>query len=200
MRASALRADGALIDPRGSNAAEIYHRVLATDPNNAIANQGLSEVVAELLTRATELLKTGQIDSVRALNARASEIGLADTAIREIKAKLVAEEQRIGNVARLLKEAQQFMNDGFITEPPDQNAVARLLEVRRLDANNAAARDMLSMAAGRLSEVAREAYDAGLKADAQHFLELALTVTPDVPEWRALRDSWAAENSKGTKQ
>jgi serine/threonine protein kinase len=199
-QASALRANGALINPTGSNAAEIYHRVLATDPNNAIANQGLSEVVAELLTRATELLKTGQIDAVRALNARASEIGLADTAIRELKSKLAAEEQRIGNVTRLLNEAQQFMNDGFITEPVDQNAVARLLEVRRLDPNNATARDMLGAAAGRLAEVAREAYAAGLKSDAQHFLELALTVTPDVPEWRALRDSWAAENGKGTKQ
>jgi serine/threonine protein kinase/tetratricopeptide (TPR) repeat protein len=199
-QASAYRANGALINPPGANAAEIYHRVLATDPNNAIATQGLSEVVAELLTRATELLSTGQIEGVRALNARASEIGLSDTAIRELKAKLGAEEQRIGNVARLLNEAQKLMNDGFITEPPDQNAVARLLEVRRLDPNNTQARDMLNAAAGRLAAVAREAYDAGLKPEAQHFLELALTVTPDVPEWRALRDSWAAESAKGAKQ
>jgi len=198
-QASAYRANGALINPPGSNAAEIYHRVLATDPNNAIATQGLSEVVAELLTRATELLSSGQIEAVRALNARASEIGLSDTAMRELKAKLGAEEQRIGNVARLLNEAQKLMNDGFITEPPDQNAVARLLEVRRLDPNNVQARDMLNAAAGRLAAVAREAYDAGLKAEAQHYLELALTVTPDVPEWRTLRDSWAAESAKGGK-
>jgi hypothetical protein len=59
---------------------------------------------------------------------------------------------------------------------------------------------MLNAAAGRLAAVAREAYDAGLKPEAQHFLELALTVTPDVPEWRALRDSWAAESAKGAKQ
>jgi tetratricopeptide (TPR) repeat protein len=199
-QASAYRANGALINPPGANAAEIYHRVLATDPNNAIATQGLSEVVAELLTRATELLSAGQIEGVRALSARASEIGLSDTAIRELKAKLGAEEQRIGNVARLLNEAQKLMNEGFITEPPERNAVARLLEVRRLDPNNTQARDMLNAAAGRLAAVAREAYDAGLKPEAQHFLELALTVTPDVPEWRALRDSWAAESAKGAKQ
>jgi tetratricopeptide (TPR) repeat protein len=198
-QASAFRAAGALINPPGNNAAEIYHRVLATDPNNAIATQGLSEVVAELLTRATEFLNTGRIDEVRALNARASEIGLSDTAIRELKAKLGAEEQRIASVARLLNEAQQLVADGFITEPPEQNAVARLLEVRRLDPGNAAARDMLSAAAGRLAAVAREAYDAGMKTDAQHYLELALTVTPDVPEWRALRDSWAVEGTVGAK-
>ncbi len=199
-QASAFRASGALINPPGSNAAEIYHRVLATDPNNAIATQGLSEVVAQLLTRATEMLAAGQIDAVRELNARASEIGLSDAAIRELKSKLGAEEQRIGNVTRLLNEAQQMMDDGFITEPPDQNAVARLLEVRRLDPNNVRAREMLNAAAGRLAAVAREAYAAGLKAEAQHYLELALTVTPDVPDWRALRDSWAAESIQGGDQ
>ena len=197
-QASAYRAGGALINPPGTNAAEIYHRVLATDPRNAIANQGLSEVAAELLTRATELLRTGGIDAVRALNARASEIGLADTAMRELKAKLGAEEQRIDTVARLLDEARQLLADGFITEPANDNVVARLLEVRRLDPNNAAARDMLNTAAGRLAEVAREAYDAGLKSDAQQFLELALTVTPDVPEWRAQRDAWGSESARGT--
>jgi tetratricopeptide (TPR) repeat protein len=198
-QASAFRANGALINPPGSNAAEIYHRVLATDPNNAIATQGLSEVVAQLVTRANEMLANGQIDQVRLLNSRASEIGLSDTAMRELKSKLGAEEQRIGSVARLLNEAQKLMNDGFITEPPDQNAVAKLLEVRRLDPSNATARDMLNSAAGRLAAVAREAYDAGMKTEAQHFLELALTVTPDVPEWRTLRDSWAAESAKGAK-
>jgi tetratricopeptide (TPR) repeat protein len=198
-QASAFRAGGALINPPGNNAAEIYHRVLATDPNNAIATQGLSEVVAELLTRATEYLNTGRIDEVRALNARASEIGLSDTAIRELKTKLGVEERRIASVARLLNEAQQLMADGLITEPPEQNAVARLLEVRRLDPGNVAARDMLNAAAGRLAAVARDAYDAGMKTDAQHYLELALTVTPDVPEWRALRDSWAVEGMGGAK-
>jgi serine/threonine-protein kinase PpkA len=198
-QASADRAAGALINPPGANAAEIYHRVLATDPNNAIASQGLSEVVAQLLTRATQLLNSGKIDEVRALNARASEIGLSDTAISELKAKLTAEEQRIATVNRLLDEAKHLMAEGMITEPPDQNAVARLLEVRRLDPENAAARDMLNAAAGRLAEVAKEAYAVGMKADAKHYLELALTVTPDVPEWRALRDSWLAEDDSGAR-
>jgi hypothetical protein len=88
----------------------------------------------------------------------------------------------------------------MITEPPEKNAVARLLEVRRLDPSNATARDMLNAAAGRLADVARDAYDAGMKTDARHYLELALTVTPDVPEWRALRDSWSAEGEGGTRQ
>jgi tetratricopeptide (TPR) repeat protein len=192
-QASAYRASGALLNPPGENAAEIYHRVLATDPSNAIASQGLSEVVAQLLTRATAYLDAGQIDAVRAMNARALEIGLSDAALKNLQSKLGAEEQRIAAVDRLLSEAGQMLADGYVTEPPEQNAVARLLEVLRIDPNNSRARDMLTQAANRLADVAREAYAAGMRQEARLYLELALTVTPDVQEWRSLRDAWASE-------
>jgi len=194
-QAGAYRASGALLNPPGENAAEIYHRVLATDPDNAIASQGLSEVVAQLLTRATELLNAGQIDSVRAMNARALEIGLSDAALQGLNAKLTAEEARIASVVRLLKDAEALLADGFVTEPPAGNAVARILEVLRLDPGNAAAQTLLKNAAGRLYAVALEAYDVGMRQEARHYLDLALTVTPDVAEWRSLRDAWTAETS-----
>ena len=33
----------------------------------------------------------------------------------------------------------------------------------------------------------------GLAPDARYYLDLALTVTPDVDAWRALRDAWSDE-------
>ncbi len=197
-QASAYRASGALLNPPGENAAEIYHRVLATDPDNAIASQGLSEVVAQLLTRATEMLNAGQIDAVKTMNARALEIGLSDVALSSLQTKLSAEEQRIASVQRLLAEAEKLLNEGFVTEPPEQNAVARLLEVLRVAPGNDAALALLKSAAERLAAVAREAYDVGMRVEARHYLELALTVTPDVQEWRDLRDAWAAEAASAT--
>jgi Ser/Thr protein kinase RdoA (MazF antagonist) len=196
--AGQYRASGALLNPPGENAAEIYHRVLATDPDNAIASQGLSQVVAQLLSRATEYLNAGRVDEVRAMNARALEIGLSDVALQALQAKLTAEEARIATVARLLEEAQRLIAEGFITEPVEQNAVAKALEVLRLDPANATAQKLLASAAERLFSVAREAYDAGLKPEGRHYLDLALTVTPDVPEWRVLRDTWAADQAAPT--
>jgi len=73
--------------------------------------------------------------------------------------------------------------------------VARILEVLRLDPGNAAAQTLLKNAAGRLYAVALEAYDVGMRQEARHYLDLALTVTPDVAEWRSLRDAWTAETS-----
>ncbi|NJN53138.1 MAG: hypothetical protein HC809_16655 [Gammaproteobacteria bacterium] len=149
--------------------------------------------MAQLLTRATEFLNAGDVESVRAMNARALEIGLSDAALKNLQAKLTAEEQRIATVQRLLAEAERLLADGFVTEPAEGNAVAKLLEVLRVDPTNTTARSMLQAAAGRLADVAREAYDAGMRAEARHYLELALTVTPDVQEWRTLRESWGTD-------
>ena len=71
--------------------------------------------------------------------------------------------------------------------------MAKLREVIRLDPGNARASTLLTRTAERLAAVAREAFDAGLAPDARYYLDLALTVTPDVDAWRALRDAWSAE-------
>ena len=188
--ASAYRANGALINPPGENAAEIYDRVLATDPDNAIASQGLSELVGQLLAQATQLLDGGEIQPVRDMLDRATAIGLSDAGIAELQTRLDREQRVAGDVARLLDEARMLLADGFITEPQQNNAVARLSEVLRLDPNNVQAREEMQRAAQRLAAVAQEAFDVGFTDDASHYLELALTVTPDVPEWRELREVW----------
>jgi tetratricopeptide (TPR) repeat protein len=121
---------------------------------------------------------------------RATAIGLSDAAIGELQTRLDREQRVAGDVARLLEEARTLLNDGFITEPQENNAVARLSEVLRLDPDNVDARKELQRAAQRLAAVAQEAFDVGFTDDASHYLELALTVTPEVPEWRELREVW----------
>ena len=55
-QARRYRAAGQLIKPAGENAAELYHRVLATDPDNVFAAQGLNEVTAQITATADQLL------------------------------------------------------------------------------------------------------------------------------------------------
>jgi len=191
--ASRLRAEGTLINPPGTNAAELYHRVLAIDPDNAVAQQGLNEVVTRLDVNATELLRRGELNAVRALVDRASAVGLAAQAVNRIKGQLDAEVMRLTAVNKNLKEAERLLQQGFVTEPSGANAVALLREVVRLDPDNAAAQRLLNRSAERLATVAQEAHAVGMMEQARHYLELALTVTPDVAEWRELRASWEKE-------
>ena len=189
-QASAYRVAGALINPAGENAAELYHSVLATDPDNVIAIQGIGEIVSQLLNLATQLLADGQLSNVQDLVDRASAVGLAQTAVNEIKERLDSEVLRLATVERHLINAELLLSQGFITEPQEGNAVFLLREVERLDPGNVIAQTLLSRSAARLASVAQEAYEVGLTEDAKHYLELALTVTPDVETWRTLREDW----------
>lgn len=189
-QAGALRAQGFLVHPPGQNAAQLYNRVLAIAPDNGIAQQGLNEVTAQLLTDAGRLFEAGDLPGVEALLDQASAAGIGANALNEIKASLDRQVLALAAISEKLEQAQAFLQQGFITEPQEGNAVSVLREIQRLDPNNATAGEMLAEAAARLAEVAQEAFAVGLRDDARHYLDLALTVTPDQADWRTLRQSW----------
>ncbi len=191
--ASAYRAAGELINPPGENAAEMYHRVLSTDPDNAIAQQGLSEIEAQISSNAAVLIEAGDLAAVRALVDRASAVGLQGTVVNDLKSRLEDEQARLGRVDQLITEAANLFDAGYITGPTDSNAVSVLREVVTLDPGNVRAQSLLAQCASRLAAVAQEAWESGLAADARYYLDLALTVTPDVAEWRRMREQWNNE-------
>ncbi len=197
-QAGELRAAGTLINPPGENAAEVYHRVLAADPDNVVAMQGLQEVESQIVAGATQSIAAGEIQSVQVLLDRAGGVGLSAGAINQIQSRLDAEVSRLSDVQTGLERAQLLLAQGFITAPQPENAVAVLREVERLDPGNAQAAELLQIGAERLVSVAREAYAVGMVEEARQYLELALTVTPDVDEWRALRASWNQDNNNAT--
>lgn len=190
-RASAYRAASALVDPPEANAAEIYHRVLATDRENAIAGQGLLEVAASVLEQFGEFLVAGNFEAAKHLADRSSAVGLGEVPVNEMRARYDAEIARLDTVAALLAEARALFADGWFTLPADGGVVARVREVLRLDPGNTAATALLTRTAERLAAAAKEAHEHGLAEPARLYLDLALTVTPDVDEWRDLREAWA---------
>ncbi len=189
-QARTYRVENRLVTPPGENAAELYNRVLATAPDNALARQGLSEVTSQLLTQASRMLEADDFTGLEALADQANAAGVEPDELLEIRNRM---DQRIADlamVAKNLQEAESLLRQGFITEPPEQNAIALLREAERLDPGNARAESLLAQAATRLVEVAVEAHTVGLTDQANQYLELALTVTPDEPAWRTLRESW----------
>jgi serine/threonine-protein kinase PpkA len=188
-------ARGGLVDPPGNNAAELFQRVLATDPDNDVAIAGLTRVSEDVQARADRLLAAGRTGELRALVERAGETRLDDRVVRGLQRRLNSEERRLAELARLLGEARAFFDDGFITAPEDRNAVDRLVRVLRIDPDNREARRLLRACGERLADVAREAHEAGLRSEARQYLELALGVVPDHPEWRRLLQTWNAERA-----
>ncbi len=193
-QAAELRETGALIDPPGANAAEIYRRVLATKPEDAIAVQGLAEIAAQVLANFDDLLASARLGDARGLLDRAAASGIGDELIGVMQARYDAELGRIEAVRRNVVEAENLLARNYITGPSStDNAVARLREAQRLDPDNADVVRLLSVAATRLAKVAVEARDAGMTEDGLRYLDLALTVTPGISRWRELRERWQAE-------
>ena len=183
-------ATGAFINPPGENAAELYHRVLATDPNNVVARQGLGEVVSQFNKTTSQLLATGMFEAADALVARATAVGLDSASVNQVKARLDQESARISSVESMLEQAAELLRQGYVTEPPVSNAVSTLREVERLDPDNDAAQLMLNQAAEMLASAAIEAHDAELVTEAKHYMDLALAVRPGAAQWRDLRQKW----------
>ena len=189
-QARSYRAGGFLVAPPGENAAELYHRVLATAPDDVLARQGLSEVTSQLLNQAARMLEEDDFSGVGSLLDHASAAGIDADALVEIKTRLDDRIAALATVDSNLREAEALLRQGFVTEPPERNAVSLLRDAERLDPGNPRAQALLAQAGARLVVVAQEAYAAGLEEEAKQYLELALTVTPDIPAWQTLRESW----------
>ena len=189
--ARAYRAANKLINPPGANAAESYHRVLATAEDNVYAKQGLAEVESQVITRANELLSEGQLEEAGSIAERAAVVGLDGTAVQTLRDAVGKRLSTADAVNSLLTEAKDLMEQGFLTEPANNNAVALLRNVMRLQPGNSEAKALLESVAQRLATVAEEAYNAGLIKQATNYMDLALTIAPAAADWRVLRNEWS---------
>ena len=188
-QAAALRESGALVE-----AIETYRSVLVIEPDAAVAVQGFEGTSSDVLAEFQTLLENDRLDDATTLFDLARKAGIADGALEQMRRLEDAEMERIADVARLIEEAEAFMQDGYVTGPDTaDNAVARLRDALALDADNADGIRLRSMAATRLAEVAVEAYDAGMVEDGMEYLDLALAVTPGITRWRVRREAWQAD-------
>ncbi|NOX49503.1 MAG: protein kinase [Gammaproteobacteria bacterium] len=192
-QARRLRSDDQLIVPAGENAAELYHRVLAIDPNNVVATQGLNEITSQIAADADQLLIEGELELVDNLVSQAAAAGLVAEGVNEIRRRLEEQRARRISIEENLRAATELMIQGFLTAPVTDNAVSRLRDVQQIDPGNTQALELLRRCAQRLAAVAKDAYAFDLRTDAKQYLDLALTITPDVLEWVELRDSWESK-------
>ena len=193
-QAADLRQAGALIAPREANPLYLYRRVLATDPDNEIALQALSEIAASVLARFDGLLRDGTLDAAREFMDQAAAADIGDDLVAQMAMRYDEELVRIDAVNDLIAKAEELYRQGYVTGPDaESNAVALLREALRLDPDNSDGLRLLSVSATRLADAAREAYTVGMRNEALQYLDLALAVTPGIGRWREQREQWQAE-------
>ena len=105
-RASDFRVAGQLINPPANNAAELYHQVLATDPENTVAAQGLSEINTQTVRLVEQLMEERKLMEVRALLERSTSVGLNADSVGQMREQLDLLLERIASAATLHAEAE----------------------------------------------------------------------------------------------
>ena len=188
-----LRAEGRTLTPPGANAAELYQQVLATDPDNATAAQGLEELVSQTRMQIQEALGVNNMRQAESLLEQAVSVGLAASSVALMRASIDSEKQRLALIEAMLSRSRGLLAEGFITQPADNNATSLLREILALESDHSEAKALLLQAARRLVEVAREARRAGLATQADEYLGLALALFPERGEWIQLRAEWRDE-------
>ena len=147
-QAKTALAAGQLTSPQGQSAADLFKAVLALDPSNAAAREGLQKIVAALLSQAEKAITASSFDMAERLIQQASERGASASALRAINAKLEAKiasgrvttpptvvldsPQDDPKRMQLLADIDAAISQNALLDPPGANAFDLLRQVQRL--------------------------------------------------------------------
>ncbi|MGA1371514.1 MAG: protein kinase domain-containing protein [Pseudomonadales bacterium] len=185
-----LQTSGALIVPDGNNAAEIYLRVLAIEPDNQAASESLLRLVEQVASEARGALNLGNLEHASQLVSRFAELGLDRSTLEGVRRSSRVSLKHHTLVVQNLELARTRLARGLITAPENDNALLFLRRVLDQDPSNQLATTLISECAARIVEVAREAYAADMKNLGRGYLEKALELRPAESDWLALRERW----------
>ena len=143
-----------------------------------------------VIAQTRQLLEQGAIGSAQAMIDLAEAEGLNATPIASMREQIDSEITRRRQIAVGLEQASVLFDQGFITAPVGNNALALLRGVLQLDPGNEQANTLLGQCANRLAQVAAQAREADMLIQARAYLALALSIRPDVEQWQAWEQAW----------
>ena len=94
-------------------------------------------------------------------------------------------------VAAGLARARAYLEQGFITQPKEGNAVMELSNILWQDPSNQAAFDLMGEATTRLIDAAVEAHAAGFEYEARNLIGEVLGFNPQHPQANAYKRQWS---------
>ncbi len=121
---------GRLVTPANDNARYYFQSVLASDPNNQAAQQGLVTVASKLVLQARDAIDTGQLDNAQALLNSAGALDPASAELRASTDALTAARAAIAESAQQAELQQQAEADRQ-AEAARQAELARQAEAER---------------------------------------------------------------------
>ena len=160
----------------GSGARELYAAVLAVDPDNQVAHQGLRAVGAGLLASTRAALARGDLASARVDLTQARELSVASGELDALDAEIRNREQGDVAIGTLLRDAGLALAAGRLDG--DDGAVSLYQRAHVLVPSNAAARVGREQALSKLLEQASAALASDDAASAAAAIERVAAIDP----------------------
>ena len=185
-RAEGFLASGALIEPRGANALEIYRQVLADAPDETRAREGVRRVAEALVDQGRMALDDGDVATARALLDDARQVDAALPVVNELATDLQRREVAANG---LVGRVEQLMDRGALTRPVGESAVDLMADLNELGQTSPRIDSLREQLKNRLIGVAGEAREFGMLDQARHYAGSARRIAPEDPAVEALLSS-----------
>jgi tetratricopeptide (TPR) repeat protein len=194
-QARSALANGHIDGPDG--AATLFGKVLAGDPNNAVARHGMDQIGDLLATRIQ-----GQIGSSDLAGAKQTLSNLAGLLPRysqlpTLRAAVAAADRDSDSQRdQYLDQGQAYLREGKISGTGDDNAEAQFKAALKADPGSDQARAGLGQVAQALIVQANAAMESGQSQDAKTLLDDAAALAPKSADLAAARSRLAASESR----
>ena len=129
------------LEGEGDSALALYRKVLEQDPDNALARDGVVQVLAVLVERVRQRITSGDFDAAEAQLARIAAQEPALPELPALRGRLAEARQQQGSERdALLDSAERLLQRGRLTAPRDENALVLFRSVLAADPGNPRAR------------------------------------------------------------
>jgi serine/threonine protein kinase len=189
-KAGELIASGNYFDDSGKGALGIYRQILAIEPDNSAAKDGVNNVVNHYLQLADQFID--KKDFARA-DANLKIVNSIDPGFPGLKEALARYSQNLDTEKKLKQIeiatdlASKALEQGRIHEPRDKNALFYYEIVLKLDPENVNAKLGLFEIADRLTDQAQTALNKNDIKNAEKLISLAESLNPGKSTIKTLR-------------
>lgn len=156
--------------PRGSSAFDYLQSVLALEPDNQAARQGLRDIQQQLLQQAQAEHATGDDDSALASLAELLRVNPDNNDGMELQQTITGASQKQTRIKALLAKAETAYKQHHYAQPTGDNAYDYYRQVLQLDSANSQAKHGIQSLQDELLSQAKQAYQSGQYSRAQTFL------------------------------
>jgi tetratricopeptide (TPR) repeat protein len=177
---------GKLDGPDG--AAALYQRVLAADPDNAVARHGLDQVGDVLATQIQKALAANDVATASTSIDRLAALLPNYAQLPTLRAALASQQAQAGSaLADAISQGNDALRAGRVVGDGDDTALAHFKAALAIDPNNPQAKAGLGQVAEALIVQANAAIDSGETDQAKQLLAQATALAPNSADLVAAR-------------